>query len=836
MKNLFCKLFLTSVAAVSTLSLSAQDAAARHAFATFNIRYTNTTDNVANNPEGKSWDLRGPYVIQIVRDYNFDIVGMQEVTGRDNGKGNSMAHGTGLSQLETIKQELSDYTIFEWERDGNKDYSYNVLAFKTDKYESLESGCFWLSPTPDTPSTGWEYAANGTSVNSDAQIRRTCGWSKMRVKATGEEFVFAVTHVNYGALLDGPNSGRLIVERLSAIAGDLPVVLVGDFNMRVKDHPDAFREYMSYFSHARMSADGALCIPEDNGQIAWTTTGWTTADKATSGSEFDHIFYRNMHAHNYYVITENYGRGVNPSDHYPVMVEVTLGNDVQDVYVDADAAAGGDGSKSAPFNTIADAINTAYAGSTIHITADTYDETLNVVSPVNFVGGYDSSFENIVGKTVIDGLGEKSRMVYSQYSGLYLENFKICNAVSTNSLTDGAIATDGGALHLTNVEVVDNVGSALGGGVYSTSSDVAFTSCLFSGNSAVSGSAAYLLGARDIQISGSTFEKNVSTKNGVLSLIGESEADKYSIWNSTFANNQLQSPSGLASAVKKFGGAAVYASFLDVTPRLNLGHNTIVGNVATFKGSNKANFYGAAVNIVGGELVLINNIIAGNYSECGDGFSDVAVDSSNSLLKDQYNVFTAESTIGFYADEKDFVADSYSSGIAALAQTLDGVVDGDKFVANLGDNGGLTPTVKPIAKTYNNVEIAVLTAFQRYLETSFGVDLNQDGKISGTLTTDQRGVAREASTIPGACEYIDPAAIDDIYVSQSGVSIAALGANQFAISADQTIGHLAVYNLSGASIRSTSVDDNVYTLNLSDCASGVYVVVVGDIAAKVVVK
>lgn len=828
MKNLFCKLFLTSVAAVSTLSLSAQDATARHAFATFNIRYTNTEENVANNVNGYSWDLRAPYVFQIIENYDFDVVGMQEVTG---GTGKySMAHGTGLSQLETVKQEMADYTIIECERDGNsagKDYSYNVLAFKTARYEKLDHGFFWLSATPDTPSTGWV----------EGGIRRTCIWAKLKDKNSGEVFYFAVTHVNYGPTEDGPNSGRLIAERLSSIAGDdTPIVLVGDFNMRSADHPEAFREYMSYFSHARMSADEALCVPEDNGQIAWTTTQWTTADKATSGSEFDHIFYRNMHAHNYYVITENFGRGVNPSDHYPVMVEVTLGNDVKDVYVDADATEGGDGSKSAPFNTIADAINTAYAGSTIHITADTYDETLNVVSPVNFVGGYDSSFENIVGKTIIDGLGEKSRMVYSQYSGLYLENFKICNAKSELGTTDGAVVVDGSALKLKNCELTGSTAYTSGAALLSTASKVDIQDCTFTGNTAPAGAAAYISNALETTISGSTFSGNTATKQGVIYLDG---GDKHSLWNNTFANNLLNAKSNRTAAIAKtYGGAAIYAKFSDATPQLNIGHNTIVGNVAAYSGT-VANFTGAAINIYGGKVILQNNIIAGNSTVAELGYGDVATDDV-AIVSSTYNIYTSASAISYTSGSGDIVADSYDTGVAALTQTLDGSVAESKFVANLTDCGGFTHVVKPLATTFNGEEINVLKETSRVhrqlQESTFGVDLNRDGEISGTLTIDQRGVAREASTVPGACEYIDPAAIDDITVSQGGMSIATLGDNKFVISANQNIGQIAVYNLSGASVRSTSIGDSVYTLDLSDCTSGVYVVVAGDNAAKVVVK
>jgi len=323
MKTMIQKFALTFVLVSAGLfAVSAQEISGNHRFASYNVRYTNTETNVKGNAEGLSWDLRGQYVVKMVSDYDFDIVGFQEVTGealkKRDKRNYCMAHGTGISQLETLKRELSDYSFFEYERDGvdaAKDYSYNMIAYKTARYEVLDNGCFWLSSTPDVPSDGWD---------PKYPIRRTCGWAKMKDKTSGEIFIFAVTHCNYAPSRDGVKGAEVIKERLSALACGLPVVLVGDFNMSRK-HSDAFAVYTSWLSHAAQVAEHTSCIPEENGRIKWTTTGWTTADKATRGNEFDHIFYRGMHAHSFHIITENFGRDVNPSDHYPVVGVFSIG-------------------------------------------------------------------------------------------------------------------------------------------------------------------------------------------------------------------------------------------------------------------------------------------------------------------------------------------------------------------------------------------------------------------------------------------------------------------------------------------------------------------------------
>ncbi len=309
-------LIVSLMIVLSTLALGAQEL---HTFATCNVRYT----NAAGDTCARNWGERGQYVVKNITSYDFDIVGMQEVSGhKGDNSWTSDGSKTGLSQLQDLQQSMPQYGFIAYERDGNDagiDYSYNMIAYKKDRYEVLDTDCFWLSATPEKASYGWAYEADGSY-----RFKRTCAWAKMRVKSTGKVFYFAVTHCNYAPSIDGPKGARLIVERLSAMVGDVPVVLVGDFNMHKINHWNAYREYIAYFLDASTRVDVNISLPESNGQTAWTTTGWTPITKAENGQAYDYIFYRNMHAHQYSIITECYGRELNPSDHYPVMVKFSL--------------------------------------------------------------------------------------------------------------------------------------------------------------------------------------------------------------------------------------------------------------------------------------------------------------------------------------------------------------------------------------------------------------------------------------------------------------------------------------------------------------------------------
>lgn len=319
MTNIFYHIFRAGAVATAalafSLSVSAQQGSdGTHRFASYNVRYVHPKNGDVGE---RAWSDRGPYVVKLIKDYDFDIVGMQEVTGRNGGI--SVNPATGRSQLEDLKAWLPDYTFSAYERYGEelaKDYSHNAIAFKTNKYELLDRGCFWVRPDYSTPGPGWD---------SDG-IWRTVGWNKLKVRDTGEIFYFCVTHVNYGPTMDGLNGGKVITKAIAEIAGDAPVVLVGDFNMRRMDHINAYRNYITYFQDASLTTPVNVCLPESNGQTAITAQGWKLLGSDDfAGSEYDYVFYRNITPLERHVITENYGRSVNPSDHFPTLVIARLG-------------------------------------------------------------------------------------------------------------------------------------------------------------------------------------------------------------------------------------------------------------------------------------------------------------------------------------------------------------------------------------------------------------------------------------------------------------------------------------------------------------------------------
>ena len=309
----------TSVCGQQAGSGSTEEAGV-HRFATFNVRYANPSNGDTGD---KLWANRKAYVGRIVADYDFDIVGMQEVIG------NIRDSQTGKTQLDDLRDMLPDYDDWAVER-SNKQYQYNVIFYKRDKYVLLDKGRFYLNEHPETPGSGW-------STGSDENLPRALGWVRLRDKDSGKEFIFAATHTNYGATESGIESCRLIGRSMSKIAELTPVVLVGDFNMRRNDHNEAWRGVASYLSDAALCTQ-TTCTPKGN--ISHTASNWLPAtDAGCKGSEFDYIFFKRMIPLSRYIITEDYDRSVAPSDHFPVLVRFKLlSESAQGIETDANGA------------------------------------------------------------------------------------------------------------------------------------------------------------------------------------------------------------------------------------------------------------------------------------------------------------------------------------------------------------------------------------------------------------------------------------------------------------------------------------------------------------------
>ena len=218
MKSLKITLFAIVIMAIATIS--AQNAAAQvdsKALAqveakadlklmSFNLRYYKPGADGDNG-----WLYRKDAIVAMIREEMPDIIGLQE------------PHRPQVDYLKVNFQ--NDYATLDAGRDAMTDIvkkpaggEHLMIMYRKSRYALLDSGFFWLSETPEVPSHGW-----------DAMCRRVTVWGLFRDKKTGKEFYFFNSHLYWRLHEARANSGKVHIAKVQQVAGDVPVVSVGDF-------------------------------------------------------------------------------------------------------------------------------------------------------------------------------------------------------------------------------------------------------------------------------------------------------------------------------------------------------------------------------------------------------------------------------------------------------------------------------------------------------------------------------------------------------------------------------------------------------------------------------
>lgn len=208
--------------------------------------------------------------------------------------------------VDTLAAGLSDYAHIEKYRDdGIEKGESSAIFYLKNKYNLVDSGHFWLSETPDEPSTGW-----------DAACPRICSYAILENKETGFTYAHFNVHFDHVGAVAKAESVSLITAKIASIAPDIPVVLTGDFNV-----PEGSDNYNALVS-CGLKDTKYLAEKADNHA---TYHGYHVIYPSTKPIDF--IFV------NGYVSSVKSSRidsgfidHILASDHFPVTVEMTLFN------------------------------------------------------------------------------------------------------------------------------------------------------------------------------------------------------------------------------------------------------------------------------------------------------------------------------------------------------------------------------------------------------------------------------------------------------------------------------------------------------------------------------
>ncbi len=255
----------------------------------FNIRYDNPGDGVNAWPNRKDW------VASLIRFHSADVVGVQEAL---------------LRQLVDLDARLPGWArVGVGRADGREAGEFSAIYYRTDRLALLDSGTFWLSPTPEIAgSKGW-----------DTAIERIATYARFRDQRSGCQLLHLNTHFDHMGEQARQESARLIRRRLATLAGGLPVIVTGDLNTTPSS--------VAYRIFTRDTMPGAIAPLADAFTTSRTahygpTSSWNAFKAIEPGRRIDYVMVSpGVDVLTHAILPDSWD-GRFPSDHLPVIAAV----------------------------------------------------------------------------------------------------------------------------------------------------------------------------------------------------------------------------------------------------------------------------------------------------------------------------------------------------------------------------------------------------------------------------------------------------------------------------------------------------------------------------------
>lgn len=227
-----------------TLRRSLEKTGAKVSVATFNV--CAAADNCRN------WTTqREDAIVRRILDANADVVAIQEITGKADKLAQRLrSHGYAhYTQRERKLDEAIYYRTSALEMGIT---THGVQGCEIEAYAGPSDTSTWRFPRHyDTATQQW-FAFRTTGWFTEEPVCRTrqvameqegrigsptgatAAWAALRLKKTGKTYVFVSAHLTYGP---SKAAGRLrgretkqLIRGAKAIAGDAPIIFMGDFN------------------------------------------------------------------------------------------------------------------------------------------------------------------------------------------------------------------------------------------------------------------------------------------------------------------------------------------------------------------------------------------------------------------------------------------------------------------------------------------------------------------------------------------------------------------------------------------------------------------------------
>lgn len=255
---------------------------------TYNLRYLNNSDASPH-----TWEERRPTIGQVIHNEKPDIFGTQEAV---------------YQQIKDLGADLPQYEWIGEGREGGSKGEFMAVFYDKNRFSPIEYDHFWLSDTPDViGSTSW-----GNT------IPRMVTWVKFLDNKTGQQFYFVNTHFDHRSVEAREKSAALIVEKIQEFDPELPILLTGDFNARPDTKPYQLLTTEGPFVDLWKTAETR--VNEELG----TFNGFHDPTGGGAENRIDWILSKGNVVTKTIEIVKYQKNGQFPSDHYPVIADVTL--------------------------------------------------------------------------------------------------------------------------------------------------------------------------------------------------------------------------------------------------------------------------------------------------------------------------------------------------------------------------------------------------------------------------------------------------------------------------------------------------------------------------------
>lgn len=238
-----------------------------------------------------SWPNRREEMASLLNYYEPDFIGLQEVVE---------------AQRTYLLGQMPAYQSIGVARDdGKAQGEYSCIFYKKQKYRLLQQGTFWLSPTPDQVSFGW-----------NAACRRVCTYGLFERLSDHYQCWVLNTHFDHLGDTARLESARLIIQKAKLLrqTHPAPLFLTGDFNSRPGEAPEQLLN-TTFTNTRKIARTPPLGAPD-----TWNEFRHDLKPKGT----IDFIFaFTEDHpvVDKFITITHSFDQRY-PSDHFPVMTHI----------------------------------------------------------------------------------------------------------------------------------------------------------------------------------------------------------------------------------------------------------------------------------------------------------------------------------------------------------------------------------------------------------------------------------------------------------------------------------------------------------------------------------